>query len=146
MKVLVVDDDVELLPLVAFALRQAGFLALEAKTGEAALRAVKEERPDLVVLDVNLPDIEGFEVCRTLRQGGDRTPVLLLTVRSDEEDLVKGLDLGADDYLTKPFSPRTLLARVKALLRRSGIEGTGRVEAGDVELPHFRRSEPDTPL
>jgi DNA-binding response OmpR family regulator len=133
MKILVVDDDPELLPLVAFALRQGGFLALEAATGERALELVAEEAPDLLVLDVNLPGIDGFEVCRRLRETGDRTPILMLTVRGDEEDLVRGLDLGADDYLTKPFSPRTLLARVRALLRRRGWQPSRSV-SGDLEL------------
>ncbi len=134
MKILVVDDDPELLPLIAFALRQAGYLAIEARSGERALRLLTEERPDLVVLDVNLPDVDGFHVCGAIRAAGDETPVLMLTVRGNEEDVVRGLDEGADDYLTKPFSPRTLLARVRALLRRAGMERGGRVAAGDVQL------------
>jgi DNA-binding response OmpR family regulator len=120
-KVLVVDDDLELLPLVAYALRQEAYLVLEAASGEAALRAVADEQPDLVVLDVNLPDVDGFEVCRRIREHSD-VPILMLTVRGEEEDVVRGLDLGADDYLTKPFSPRTLTARVRALLRRAALE------------------------
>jgi DNA-binding response OmpR family regulator len=122
MKVLAVDDDPELLPLVAYALRQAGYQVVEAATGTDALASVESERPDLVVLDVNLPDIDGFEVCRRIRATSD-VPVLMLTVRGEEEDVVHGLDLGADDYLTKPFSPRTLLARMRALLRRASQEG-----------------------
>ena len=121
MKILVVDDDPELRPLVAFALRQGGYLVLEAATGEAALATAASELPDLVVLDVNLPDLDGFEVCRRLRLTSP-VPILMLTVRGDEEDVVRGLDLGADDYLTKPFSPRTLLARVRAGLRRGQRE------------------------
>lgn len=134
MKILVVDDDRDLLPLVAFALRQGGFLALEAPTGERALEVIEEEAPDLVVLDVNLPGIDGFEVCRRLRARGDTTPVLMLTVRSEEDDVVQGLEIGADDYLTKPFSPRTLLARVRALLRRTAHETAKIVERGDLRL------------
>ncbi|HXI04031.1 MAG TPA: response regulator transcription factor [Candidatus Saccharimonadales bacterium] len=140
MKVLVVDDDPELLPLVVFALRREGFLALEAASGERAIALVRAERPDLIVLDVNLPGIDGFEVCRRLRQSGDATPILLLTVRGDEEDQVRGLDLGADDYLTKPFSPRTLLARARALLRRAGIEQSRRIEAGEIVLDEETQS------
>lgn len=136
MKVLVVDDDPELLTLVAFALRQAGYLALEATSGEAALGLVERERPDLLVLDLNLPGIDGFEVCRKLREAGDETPILMLTVRDEEESQVRGLDLGADDYMTKPFSPRTLLARVRALLRRAGLESEGRTAVGELELDH----------
>ena len=124
MKILVVDDDAELRGLVAFALRQAGYFALEAPDGQVALELFARERPALVVLDVNMPRLDGFEVLRRIRAGdlGPRTPVMMLTVRTAEEDQVRGLDLGADDYLGKPFSPRTLLARVRALLRRAGAE------------------------
>ncbi len=133
MKILVVDDDAELLSLIAFALRQTGYLAVEAADGAQALAAFAREGPDLVILDVNLPDTDGFELCRQIRaQAG--TPIMMLTVRSSEEDQVRGLDLGADDYLTKPFSPRTLLARIKALLRRAGLENTAPLAAGRVNL------------
>ncbi|MGH9382239.1 MAG: response regulator [Thermoanaerobaculia bacterium] len=134
MKILVVDDDLELLALVAFALRQGGFLAIEAASGERALALIAEEEPDLVVLDVNLPGIDGFEVCRRLRAERNPVPVLMLTVRGDEEDVVQGLELGADDYLTKPFSPRTLLARVRALLRRTGRHGSAELRSGELVL------------
>ena len=133
MKILVVDDDPELLPLIGFALRQAGYLAIEAASGAAALAACRDEAPDLVVLDVNLPDFDGFEVCRRLRLE-HRLPILMLTVRGEEDDLVRGLDLGADDYLTKPFSPRTLLARIRALLRRGGPEAAPSLQHGAVRL------------
>ncbi len=118
MKILVVDDDRELLGLISFALRQAGYLVIEAADGGEALAAFEREQPDLAILDVNLPGMSGFEVCRRIREQS-ATPIMMLTVRSTEEDEVRGLNLGADDYLTKPFSPRTLLARVRALLRRS---------------------------
>jgi DNA-binding response OmpR family regulator len=118
MKVLVVDDDLELAALIAYALRQAGYLVVEAHDGLEALAAAARESPDLVVLDVNLPRLGGLDVLRRLR-ATSTTPVLLLTVRAAEEDQVLGLDLGADDYMAKPFSPRTLLARVRALLRRA---------------------------
>jgi len=118
LKILVVDDDLSLLSLVTFALRQAGYLALEAGDGAQAIAAFEREQPDLVILDVNLPGPSGFDVLRHIRSQS-RTPVMLLTVRGTEEDEVRGLDLGADDYLTKPFSPRTLLARVRAMLRRA---------------------------
>jgi DNA-binding response OmpR family regulator len=126
MKILVVDDDQELLGLIGFALRQAGYLVIDANDGNKALAVFDREQPDLVILDVNLPGINGFDVCRRIRERS-ATPVMMLTVRSSEEDEVKGLDLGADDYLTKPFSPRTLLAHVRALLRR----GEGLQAAGD---------------
>ncbi|HVF61526.1 MAG TPA: response regulator transcription factor [Thermoanaerobaculia bacterium] len=133
MKILVVDDDLDLLGLVSYALRQGGYLTVEAVDGEAALAAWERERPDLVILDVNLPKLSGFAVLERLR-AKSRVPVMMLTVRAAEEDVVRGLDLGADDYLAKPFSPRTLLARVRALLRRVGVEKPGELAAGDLAL------------
>src|SRR5262245_36504104 len=140
MKVLVVDDDPELLPLVAFALRQSGFIAVEAGSGEKGLQVLKAERPDLLILDLNLPGINGLEVCRRMRAAGDRTPVLMLTVRNEEQIQVESLDAGADDFLTKPFSPRTLLARVRALLRRAGMEREGRPADGSIVLDEELRA------
>ena len=140
MKILVVDDDLELLGLIAFALRQAGYLVIEAQDGPSALSAVEAEKPELVVLDVNMPRIDGFEVLRRIRASGSSIPVMMLTVRSSEEDQVRGLDLGADDYLTKPFSPRTLLARVRALLRRAGVEKPGPMSAGDLQMNAERQT------
>ncbi|HEU4403593.1 MAG TPA: response regulator transcription factor, partial [Candidatus Polarisedimenticolia bacterium] len=134
MKILIVDDDLELRGLIAFALRQASYLVVEAQDGPSALATFERERPDLVILDLNLPRLGGLEVLKSWRSQGAATPVMLLTVRSSEEDQVKGLDLGADDYLTKPFSPRTLLARVRALLRRAGIEKPAPLQAGDLAL------------
>ncbi len=140
MKILAVDDDAELLPLVAFALRQAGYAVVEAAEGERALSRFAAEAPDLVILDVNLPDLDGFEVCRRLRAASE-VPILMLTVRGEEADLVRGLELGADDYLTKPFSPRTLLARVKALLRRAGQAAPSPPQvAGDLVLDGERHA------
>jgi len=139
-KILVVDDDLELLGLIAFALRQAGYLAIEASDGPAALAAVENERPDLVVLDYNLPRMNGLEVLRRIRAEEAEMPVMMLTVRSDEEDLVRALDHGADDYLTKPFSPRTLLARIRALLRRAGVEKPAPTVSGDLALDGENRS------
>jgi DNA-binding response OmpR family regulator len=133
MKVLVVDDDLELAGLIGYALRQAGYLTVEAGDGLAALAAFEREEPDLVILDLQLPKLGGREVCRRIREGS-RTPIMMLTVQSSEEDEVAGLDLGADDYLTKPFSPRALLARVRALLRRAGEERPAPLEAGDFSL------------
>ena len=139
MKLLVVDDDPELRPLVGFALRQAGYLVVEAASGEGALGLLERELPDLMILDVNLPGIDGFEVLRRARELQSHIPILMLTVRGEEEDLVRGLDLGADDYLTKPFSPRTLLARVRALLRRASQEAPPRpTTVGDLVLDEER--------
>jgi DNA-binding response OmpR family regulator len=140
MKILVVDDDLELQRLIAFALRQAGYLVLEAGDGPTALAAFESERPDLVLLDVNLPRMNGFEVLRRLRALGAKVPIMMLTVRAGEEDQVRGLDLGADDYLAKPFSPRTLLARVRAHLRRTGADRGAPVAQGDLALDAERQS------
>jgi DNA-binding response OmpR family regulator len=133
MKILVVDDDPDLLALVAFALTNAGYAVVKAADAAPALAAFDRELPNLVLLDINLPSGSGFDVCRNIR---DRSPVpvMMLTARGEEEDLVRALELGADDYLTKPFSPRTLLARVKALLRRAGIESADTLTAGAVAL------------
>jgi DNA-binding response OmpR family regulator len=139
MKILVVDDDLELLGLIGFALRQAGYLVIPAADGNAALAAFEREQPDLVILDVNLPGLDGFEVCRRIRAEA-ATPIMMLTVRGTEEDQVRGLDGGADDYLTKPFSPRSLLARVWALLRRAEIERPSPLAAGDLTLDIERQS------
>ena len=133
MKILVADDDRDLLELVAFSLAQCGFLPLKAQDGEHALRIFADESPDLLILDINMPGMSGFQVCEVVRRKS-RVPVMMLTVRGEEEDLVRALELGADDYLNKPFSPRTLLARVKALLRRAGIESRAPVSVGRLNL------------
>lgn len=117
MSILIVDDDVELVGLLRFALDAAGYDVLTAFDGEQALVRLQEHKPELVILDVNLPVRDGFQVLAELRRTS-QVPVMMLTVRTTEEDEVRGLDLGADDYLRKPFSPRALLARVRSLLRR----------------------------
>src|SRR5215469_1341235 len=133
MKILAADDDRDLRELIGFTLSQAGYLVLKAGDGLAALKTFEEESPDLVVLDINMPGASGFQVCEAIRRRS-RVPVIMLTVRGEEEDLVRALELGADDYLTKPFSPRTLLARIKALLRRAGMETSAPLAAGRVSL------------
>jgi DNA-binding response OmpR family regulator len=133
MKILIADDDRDLLGLIAFTLTQAGYLVVKASDGPAAIHAFQGESPDLAVLDINMPGASGFQVCEAIR-AQSRIPIMMLTVRGEEEDLIRALDLGADDYLTKPFSPRTLLARIKALLRRAGIESSAPVSAGRLML------------
>jgi DNA-binding response OmpR family regulator len=133
MKILSADDDKDLLALIAFTLSQAGYLVVKAPDGNAAIRAFDAEAPDLVILDINMPGATGFQVCEAIRSRS-RVPVMMLTVRGEEEDLVRALELGADDYLSKPFSPRTLLARVKALLRRAGMENSAPLAAGRIRL------------
>lgn len=123
MKALVVDDDRILSDLLAFTLRREGFQVLLAFDGPSALVAWEEELPDIILLDINLPKtvplVDGFAVCERIRAESD-TPIILLTVRAEEDDIVRGLQLGADDYILKPFSPRQLVARVHSVLRRSG--------------------------
>ena len=116
--ILVVDDDPHIRQLVVFALEKAGLDTREAADGEAALATVASARPDLVVLDINMPRLDGLEVCRRLRAAGDAPPILFLSSRDDEIDRVVGIELGADDYVVKPFSPREVTARVQAILRR----------------------------
>ena len=117
MKVLVVDDDADLLDLTSYALRREGFTVIPASDGQQAVQRWESETPDLVVLDANMPKMNGFEVCRKIRQGSE-TPVIMLTARGDEGDILQGLQLGADDYVTKPFSAKQLIARMRAVLRR----------------------------
>ncbi|MCC6174653.1 MAG: response regulator transcription factor [Chloroflexi bacterium] len=117
MKVLVVDDDPDLLDLTSYALRREGYTVVPASDGQQALKRWEAESPDLVLLDANMPRLDGFEVCRRIRQQAS-TPVIMLTARDDEEDILQGLQLGADDYVTKPYSAKQLVARMKAVLRR----------------------------
>lgn len=126
-RVLIVDDEPAIVEAVAYSLRQQGFAVSAAGDAEAALRAFKTERPDVILLDVMLPSASGFEVCRRIRQTDARVPILMLTARVAEADRVQGLEIGADDYLVKPFGMRELVARVKALLRRSA--------SGDADEP-----------
>ncbi|HEY2808918.1 MAG TPA: response regulator transcription factor [Steroidobacteraceae bacterium] len=133
MKVLVADDDADLRDLISFTLAQTGYLVIKAADGPSAVQLFERESPDLVVLDINMPGMSGFQVCEAIRRRS-RVPVMMLTVRGEEEDLVRALGLGADDYLNKPFSPRTLLARIKALLRRAGMENNAPLAAGRISL------------
>ncbi len=138
-QVLVVDDEPNIRDLVEVALRFHGFAVTTAKTGDEALRHVKDGRPELIVLDVMLPDISGFEVCRRLRAEGDETPVIFLTARDTPSDTVTGLTLGGDDYVTKPFAVDALVARVRAVLRRTGREKVDEVlRVADLELDEAR--------
>jgi two-component system OmpR family response regulator len=122
MKILVVDDDPNLRGLVGLALERAGFTVVTAADGQVALMQAAREAPDLIVLDQGLPEVDGLEVCRRIRARSE-VPIIFLTARDDELDRILGLELGADDYVTKPFSPRELVARVKAILKR--VNGSG---------------------
>jgi two-component system alkaline phosphatase synthesis response regulator PhoP len=138
--VLVVDDAPNIVELLRLYLEQAGFDTIVATDGPTAVELHRRHRPDLVVLDVMLPGLDGFEVCRAIRREAD-TPILMLTARSDDVDAIVGLELGADDYVTKPFNPRALVARVKAILRRTdGTVRQGRpIEVGDLRIDPRRR-------
>ena len=118
--ILAVDDEEDILELVSYNLTKGGYRVSCVTTGEAALSAARSRPPDLILLDLMLPGVDGLEVCRLLRQDPttQRVPIIMLTAKGEESDIVSGLELGADDYITKPFSPRVLLARVKAVLRR----------------------------
>ncbi len=131
-RILVVDDETQLVSLVAYALRSAGMEVLAAHDGSEALRLAAEHRIDLVVLDVMLPDMSGFELCTTLRRRG-ATPVVFLTARSDQADVIAGLEAGGDDYLAKPFSIEELLLRIRAVLRRTARVATV-VTAGPLRM------------
>jgi DNA-binding response OmpR family regulator len=137
--ILVVDDEPNIADLVDLYLARDGYRVMKAATGEAGLEAVRTHRPRLVVLDVGLPDMDGLEVCRRLRQTS-QVPVIFLTARDSEVDRVLGLELGGDDYVTKPFSPSELVARVKAVLRRvEGASPPDVVQAGPVTIDRGRR-------
>ena len=120
-KILVVEDERNIVDILTFNLTREGYDVLEALDGETGLRLALDEDPDLILLDLMLPKMDGFEVCRTLRERGRATPIIMLTAREEETDKVLGLELGADDYITKPFSMRELLARVKSNIRRTDM-------------------------
>jgi two-component system, OmpR family, response regulator len=134
MNILVVDDDPRLRELLTLILNRAGYQVATASNGQQALVAATRDAPDLIVLDVGLPELDGLEVCRRLRQTSD-VPILFLTARDDEIDRILGLELGADDYVTKPFSPRELVARIKTILKRSQRAATPTIHRhGDLTL------------
>jgi two-component system alkaline phosphatase synthesis response regulator PhoP len=133
--ILVVDDEPKIVKQARDYLEKGGFRVVTAGDGKTALAQARHERPDLIVLDLNLPEMDGLDVCRALRRESD-VPIIMLTARVDETDRLIGLELGADDYITKPFSPRELVARVRAVLRRvrGGVHQPGLVRVGDLEI------------
>jgi two-component system alkaline phosphatase synthesis response regulator PhoP len=133
--ILVVDDEPKIVKQARDYLERGGFRVIEAGDGKTALVRARSERPDLVVLDLNLPEMDGLDVCRALRRESD-VPVIMLTARVEETDRLIGLELGADDYITKPFSPRELVARVRTVLRRvhGGVHQPGMIRAGALEI------------
>jgi len=139
MKALIVDDDLVLADVLSFTLRRAGFQVVMAHDGQAALDTWQNESPDLIILDLNLPKVDGLTVCTRIRERAS-TPIIILSVLGGDDDVVRGLEIGADDYNTKPFSPRQLVARAQAVLRRAGITPTaGPLAAGELTLDVSRR-------
>jgi DNA-binding response OmpR family regulator len=136
-KVLVVDDDEKTIELVKLYLKRDGYRVITARDGNEGLRLARESRPDLIVLDIMLPGIDGLQICRILRNESD-IPIIMLTARTTEEDRLAGLDIGADDYVIKPFSPRELAARIRAVLRRipeeSLMRGTEEITVNDIKI------------
>jgi DNA-binding response OmpR family regulator len=134
-KILVVDDEPKIVRLARDYLEKNGFRVIAAEDGDSALAVARREKPDLIVLDLMLPGMDGLDVCRTLRRESD-VPIVMLTARSEESDQLVGLELGADDYITKPFSPRALVARVRAVLRRvqGGLNSPGMLRVGALEI------------
>lgn len=141
--ILLVDDEPSIIKLARMYLEREGFRILTAKDGEAALDSANREHPALIVLDVMLPKLDGFEVCRQLRAAHHPSAILMLTARDEDIDKILGLELGADDYLTKPFNPRELVARVKAILRRgdraNGNKDSAPIHIGDLTIDPARR-------
>jgi len=134
-KILVIDDEPKIIQLTQDYLENAGFSVISAGDGERALAVIRDEQPDLVVLDLGLPGMDGLDVCRSIRKTSN-LPIIMLTARDEETDKLVGLELGADDYITKPFSPKELVARVRSVLRRSELVQEGRevIRVGDVTL------------
>ena len=137
-QILVVEDEASIAFALEADLRAEGYEVTVASTGDEALRLASDESFDLILLDVMLPGTDGFEVCRSLRRGDDRTPIIMLTARAGEAEKVMGLELGADDYVTKPFSPRELRARIKAALRRGGAADPDTFHFGDADIDFVR--------
>lgn len=133
MSIIVADDDADLRALVWFTLTQGGYQVTAVPDARGAVEAFEQNQPELIVLDINMPDRSGFEVCKEIRSRA-ATPILMLSARDQEDDIVGALDCGADDYLTKPFSPRTLLARTRALLRRSQINAPSALSVNSMIL------------
>ena len=140
-RVLIVDDDPDIQRLVSYNLTQAGFEVATAETGRKALESVQKHPPDLIILDLMLPDVDGVEVCRILRhrENSRRIPIVMLTARGEEIDRVIGFELGADDYVMKPFSPRELVLRVKSIFRRMKDERSDMLRIGNIQLYPERR-------
>jgi DNA-binding response OmpR family regulator len=138
MKVLIVEDDLALADVISFTLRREGFEVISAHDGLAALDRWVEASPDLIILDLNLPKLDGLAVCQRIRSESN-VPIIMLTVRAEDDDVVRGLEMGADDYIAKPFSPKQLIARAQAVLRRAGVQAApGPINVGRFTLDPSR--------
>ena len=141
-KILIVEDDRDIVEMVEYNLKEEGYETLSALNGEDGFELARRQQPDLIILDIMLPIMDGFEVCRTLRSNGitAQIPIIILSAKSQEADKVVGLELGADDYVTKPFSPRELIARIRAILRRDREHrGTSKIQQrGDITIDSCR--------
>jgi DNA-binding response OmpR family regulator len=148
-RILIVDDEPKIVRLVADYLEAGGYAVATARTGDEALMRIRTEGPDLVILDLGLPGLDGLDVTRSIRRDGE-LPIIMLTARDDETDRIIGLELGADDYVTKPFSPRELVARVRAVLRRHAASGASaealRVDDLALDVPRMRVTRGTTPV
>lgn len=138
-RILVVDDEEDILRLMEYSLVRDGFVAYTAESGIAAMNMVRDKKPDLIILDLMLPDMDGLDVCRAVRAGVESSgiPIIMVTAKGEDADVVAGLELGADDYITKPFSPRVLIARVKAVLKRArkeSVDDTEIVRIGEMSI------------
>lgn len=133
-KILIVDDEKNIVELIKFHLKKENYRVIEAYKGKDALDLYRKEKPDLIILDVMLPDMGGFEVCKTIRKES-RVPIIMLTAKGEEIDKILGFELGADDYITKPFSPRELLARIKAVLKRTK---TSNIDTNQIQVGPFK--------
>src|SRR3981081_2161060 len=141
-KILIVDDEAMIRKAIHLALEKEGYEVVEAETGGEALRRIELSKPDLILLDIMLPDVSGFDVCRDIRKAGLRVPIIILSAKTEEIDIVVGLEIGADDYITKPFRARELLARIAAHLRRVRQEEQGqdgRLECKDLAINLIER-------
>ncbi|MEO6245275.1 MAG: response regulator, partial [Opitutaceae bacterium] len=151
-KILVVDDEPDALEILAFKMKEAGYAPIFAKDGARAIAAARDERPALIVLDLMLPEVDGLEVCKVLRRdpGTAAIPIIMLTARAGEMDRVLGLELGADDYVTKPFSPRELVLRIKKLLARVKASEEPvtvlRIEEFEIDVPRHSVKIADEPV
>jgi len=150
-KIVAIEDESDILEVIAYNLSREGYEVISARDGEKGLRIIKREQPDLVLLDLMLPGLDGLEVCRLLKSDPvtDSIPIIMVTAKGEESDVVLGLGIGADDYVTKPFSPKELVARVRAVLRRTrrveSLVSSERIVRGGVLLSLIHISEPTRP-